>query len=184
MLEWFLETDRELLLFLNGLGSPYLDQFMIWMSDKYIWFPLYLYLIYRMVAHHGRKFYEPLLALLLVIVITDQTTSSFMKPFFERLRPCKDPALDGLIQMINKCRGNFGFASGHAANSFGLAAFFYLKEKSTLGLVLVIWAAVVAYSRIYLGVHYPGDVLVGTALGWLAAFLVLKIYYLLTATKD
>lgn len=181
MLEWVLQLDKELLLLLNGLGAPYLDTFMIWMSDKYLWFPMYLYLLFRLYQRYQKTFYFPLFALILVIVCTDQTTSTFMKPFFERLRPCKDETLSELLVVAGKCTGKFGFASGHAANSFGLAAFFYFLERSWVGKGLLAWAAIVSYSRIYLGVHYPGDVLVGAAIG---VFYALMAYTFLTRFQD
>ncbi|VXD10455.1 phosphatase PAP2 family protein [Marinoscillum sp. 108] len=172
MLEWVLELDEKIFLTLNGLGSPYLDTFMIWMSDKYLWIPLYLYLIFRLYQQEGKKLLWPLITLIVVIICTDQTTAGFMKPYFERLRPCKDPALEDLIVIIGECRGKFGFASGHAANSFGLAAFFYFKERSLFSKGLLLWAAIVSYSRVYLGVHYPADILVGMLVGVFWAYVL------------
>ncbi|WP_421889527.1 phosphatase PAP2 family protein [Marinoscillum sp.] len=165
MLDWLLALDEKIFLIFNGLGSPHLDTFMIWMSDKYLWIPLYLYLIFRLYQQEGKQLTWPLITLIIVIICTDQTTAGFMKPYFERLRPCKDPALENLMIVIGECRGKFGFASGHAANSFGLAAFFYFHERSRFSKVLLLWAAVVSYSRVYLGVHYPADILVGTLVG-------------------
>ncbi|RED95617.1 phosphatase PAP2 family protein [Marinoscillum furvescens] len=164
MLETLLQWDTDLFLALNGLGTPHLDQTMSFLSNKYVWIPMYLYLIFRLYQRHNRSFYLPLLALILVIVCTDQITASILKPYFERLRPCKDPLLEGLVYTVGKCRG-FSFASGHAANTFGLAAFFYFLEKSPLAIALLVWAALVSYSRIYLGVHYPTDVTVGALIG-------------------
>lgn len=172
MLDWLLELDKDLFLLINSFGYPYLDGFMIWMSDKYIWFPLYAYLIFRLYQQDGFTFYQPLLALILVIVITDQLTSGFMKPFFERYRPCHHPEVKSLVTDISHCGGLYGFASSHAANTFGLATFFYLKEKSALSIVLLVWASIVSYSRIYLGSHFPGDVITGAEIGYLAAYVM------------
>lgn len=174
MLKWLEELDKELLLALNGLGYPYLNEFMLWMSDKYIWFPLYAYLIFRLYQKNGWDFYQPLIALILVIVITDQFTSGFMKPFFERYRPCHDPDIKNQIIYLSHCGRLYGFASSHAANTFGLASFFFIRERSKLGFWLLIWAAIVSYSRIYLGTHFPGDVIVGAFIGFLAAYLLHK----------
>ncbi|MEQ8470798.1 MAG: phosphatase PAP2 family protein [Marinoscillum sp.] len=181
MLEWLQEIDRNLFLTLNGFGSPHLDGLMIFMSNKYVWIPLYLLLVFRLYQEHGKKFYQPIIALLLVVLCTDQMTSTVMKPYFERLRPCNDPGLSELMNIINGCGGKFGFASGHAANSFGVAAFFFLKEKSKSMVALLIWAALVSYSRIYLGVHYPGDVFVGALIGFGFGYLWLKLYQRLKA---
>ncbi|MFY0608382.1 MAG: phosphatase PAP2 family protein [Cyclobacteriaceae bacterium] len=177
MLEWILDIDRELFLALNGLGSPYLDDIMIAISNKYVWIPLYLYLIFRLYQRFGVKFYWAVAVVLLVIVCTDQITANVFKPFFGRLRPCKDPSLEGFMTIIGHCRGFYGFASGHAANSMGLACIIYLIEKSTFGRAMIVWSLVVAYSRIYLGVHYPTDIIVGLMLGAILAYLIYFLVY-------
>ncbi len=166
------QLDTEIFIFLNGLGSPYLDVIMRAFSNKFLWIPLYLYLIYRIYDQKKSKFLIWLGIVILVVSCTDQITSNLMKPFFERLRPCKDPLLSDVIAILDKCRGNFGFASGHAANSMGLAIIYFLIERSIFSKGLIIWALVVGYSRIYLGMHYPGDVLVGWSVGILAALLI------------
>ncbi|XOV90917.1 MAG: phosphatase PAP2 family protein [Bacteroidota bacterium] len=177
MLEWLIEIDKSIFLFLNGLGHPFLDMPMIWLSDKYIWFPFYGYLIYRLFQRYHYSFYQPLITLILIIVITDQTTSGFMKPFFERLRPCHEDELTQLIVLIKGCGGSYGFASSHAANAFGLASFFYFTERSTFSIVMLIWAFLVSYSRIYMGVHYPFDILVGALIGIIAAYSCKTLLY-------
>lgn len=175
MLEWIKNIDSEIFLALNGLGSPFLDLPMIWLSDKYIWIPMYAFLVYQLVRKTGWKFYVPLIGIILVITLCDQITSSFMKPFFERPRPCHEPNLVGLVNIIKGCGGPYGFASGHAANSFGLAFFFHFIFRNKYTSALLIWAALVSYSRVYLGVHYPGDIIVGGSIGWLAAFSVFQL---------
>ncbi len=177
MLEWFLNIDKELFITLNGLGSPYLDTVMTGVSDRYVWIPLYLYLIFRLYHRFGSKFYWSLGLVLLVILCTDQMTANLFKPFFERLRPCKDSSLDGLITTIGQCRGLYGFASGHAANSMGLAFIYFLMERSTFSKILIAWAVVVAYSRVYLGVHYPGDIIAGIILGITISTIVYKLLF-------
>ena len=122
-------------------------------------------------------------SILLVILLSDQFTSSFMKPFFERLRPCHDPEIQHLVHVAKSCGGLYGFASGHAANSFGIAMFVWLIFKSQWkwGWMLFIWALTVAYSRIAIGVHYPGDIviggLVGVFFGWVVYYLLNELYF-------
>ncbi|MEQ9299163.1 MAG: phosphatase PAP2 family protein, partial [Cyclobacteriaceae bacterium] len=122
---------------------------------------------------------------LLAVAATDQLTSSLMKPGFERLRPCHDPSLSETIRIVDGCGGKYGFASGHAANTFMLAIFFVtLFRGNKLFLWMILWAAVVAYSRIYLGVHFPGDVLVGAMLGSLIGLSFAKAARLVAARGD
>lgn len=109
----------------------------------------------------------PLLALVFVILLCDQISSSFFKAFFERLRPSHEPSLEGIVRLVNgKKGGRFGFVSSHAANSFGLAMFTALLfRKWYFSLVIFLWALVNSYSRIYMGLHYPGDIIGGLLLG-------------------
>lgn len=180
MMEWLKNLDSKLFVTLNGTGSPLLDQPMIWLSDKYIWIPLYAFLIYCLIRKEGWKFYIPVVGVVIVITLCDQITSSLMKPFFERLRPCHEPALAEVINIIKGCGGPYGFASSHAANTIGLATFFHLIFKNYYTKLLIGWAVLVSYSRVYLGVHYPGDVIVGGAIGSLLAF---SIYHLIQRTR-
>lgn len=175
MLDWLLDIDKQVFIFFNGLGSPILDQIMIGLSNKYLWTPLYLFLIFVIVKEKGRDFYIPLLAVLITLLITDQITANLMKPYFARLRPCHDPTLEGIVNIISDCKGKFGFASGHAANSLGLATFFLFWLNRPWTKWLLFWAILVAYSRVYLGVHYPSDILVGGAIGIIAGYGITQL---------
>jgi undecaprenyl-diphosphatase len=118
-----------------------------------------------------------IMGILLVILASDQFTSSFMKPFFERLRPCHDLEIGQLVHVVKKCGGQFGFASGHSANSFGIAMFAWLTFRSYWKgtWLMFLWAAFVAFSRIMVGVHYPGDIIVGSLIGLFFGWLIFKL---------
>lgn len=166
MIETLLSWDTQLFLFLNGLHSPFWDPIMVFASGKLTWLPLYALLIYLIARRHGWKTLWWLLAIAMVIVAADQISAGIFKNAFQRLRPCHTPDLQGLLHLVGKCGGKFGFVSSHAANTFGVAAFLSLLFRNrwaTYGLLF--WAAFVSYSRIYLGVHFPGDVICGAILG-------------------
>jgi len=165
MIETLIKWDTQLFLFLNGLHSPFWDPIMIFASGKYT-FPIYLLLIFFVARKYGWKTIWWLLAIALVIVAADQISVNLFKNVFQRLRPCHTPELQGLVHLVKGCGGQYGFVSSHAANTFGVAVFLSLlfhNRWATFGLLF--WAAFVSYSRIYLGVHFPGDVICGAILG-------------------
>ena len=178
-IQQLIRFDQELLLRLNGSDSLFWDGFMWMATNTTTWIPIAIALLY--VIFKNNKLKESLLIILslaLVIVIADQITSGFCKPFFARFRPTQDPELMYLIDTVNEYRGGrYGFISSHAANTFAVAIFLSLVIRSrSLGLILFIWAILNAYSRIYLGVHYPGDILFGTLVGILSGVMVYFLF--------
>lgn len=180
MMEFLLELDKDLFVELNSYHAAWLDNVMVVVSHKLTWIPLYVLIIYFIFRTYGFKGGSvAVFCIVLTIVLADQITSTLMKPFFARLRPSHDPELQDLIHIVNGYRGQkFGFASSHAANTFGLALFTFMLFKNRNGYIawIFLWAMVVAYSRIYLGVHFPGDILVGGIVGMICAAGCFALY--------
>jgi undecaprenyl-diphosphatase len=174
MLERF---DQQLFLFLNSLNSPFWDQIMHAISGKLIWAPLYLAILITIGIKYRRKFFIILLFIILGVILADQF-SVIIKNIVQRLRPCYEPSLQGLVHTVRgECGGQFSFVSSHAANSFNVALLSLLFIRNRwFSAGIIIWALVVGYSRIYLGVHYPGDVICGSVLGALTGWSVYMLY--------
>lgn len=176
-MEQLLKLDEQLFLWLNGIHSTWMDPIMAIVTKTQLWVPLYLLLIYLIVKQYKKNSWIYLVALTCVILITDQVTASIMKPYFERLRPSHEPSLASVIHLVDNQRGGqFGFASSHAANTFGVAMFVWLSLKKSNKFIWTIfgWSIVMSYSRVYLGLHYPGDILVGAILGLMTGWGVAK----------
>lgn len=178
MLEYLLHLDREVFIFLNSFGSEAWDGFWLWITKQINWIPIFLIILYLVLKNYGWRHALLILGMIaLLILITDQTTNHLFKYRFERLRPGSDPSLDGLIRAVHTSK-TFSFISGHASNSMAACFFLYtvLKARVKYIQLMFLWPLVFAYSRIYLGLHYPGDILVGYIWGILMALIVLQLY--------
>jgi undecaprenyl-diphosphatase len=173
-------SDQHLLLFLNSFNSPFWDKVMSVISSIVIWIPLYLAIVIALVIRYKRKFLVLIFMIIIAITLSDQGSDLF-KDGFRRLRPCQEPALKGLVHLVKgRCGGSFGFVSSHASNSFTVAILsILLIRRRWFTYCMIFWALVIGYSRIYLGVHYPGDVICGSLLGVLIGCGVYKFYDLI-----
>lgn len=179
MIKFLDQLDKQWLLALNNDYSNFWDGIMSGYSERLPWIPLYIALIYLIVRVWKKESWWLILALILSVVIADQIASGVLKELVARLRPSRDPALEGQVVLVNGYRGGlYGFVSSHAANSFAVALLSSLFFRNrTYTFFIFLWAVITSYSRIYLGVHYPGDVLGGAIVGVFAAlvmFLLLK----------
>ncbi len=178
MIEYLQALDTKWFLFLNSLHSPFWDSVMWYISATATWIPLYLIIVAFVIKKLRWNAWLTLIFFALLVLLADQSSVHLFKNVFERLRPCHNPAISELVHTVNdKCGGKYGFVSSHAANTFALAVFlvFFFKNKS-VSIAIVLWAAIVSYSRIYLGVHYLFDVLAGALLGSIIGFLTIKLY--------
>ncbi|MCD6180285.1 MAG: phosphatase PAP2 family protein [Bacteroidales bacterium] len=178
MLDFLTELDKQVFLVLNSFHNGFFDFLMWWFSNKLIWIPFYIFLLYLLIKKYGWESIVVLLSLALLIVLSDQI-SGFIKDAVARYRPSHNPDIQEQVHVLNNyLGGNYGFVSSHAANSFALAYFLvkFLKANTVFTFLLFSWAIVVSYSRIYLGVHYPGDIIGGAILGVVLAWFIANIY--------
>ena len=179
--------DSDLFLYLNGLHVDWMDKVMVLITNMWVWFPLYLLLIYWTVKQYGRRCWWVFFVVGLVVLCTDQLASHVCKPLFQRLRPCYNTDFQYLIYLPKGLAGGrYGFVSSHAANTFGVATFLtpvLKKYRPWMAIVLFLWAFISSYSRIYIGFHYPGDILCGALLGTLIGLVFWKLFHLVVVRK-
>jgi len=169
LLEILKKADTDAFLFLNGWHSPFTDRAMYLISHTWVWLPLYLFLLWLVIRNYRKQSLVIIPAAALLITLGDRVSVLAFKEVFERLRPCHEPSLSGLVHTVyGHCGGDFSFVSSHATNTFAAATFLALligRRYRYFTPLIFLWATVVSYSRIYLGVHYPGDVVGGALLG-------------------
>ncbi|MBN1597737.1 MAG: phosphatase PAP2 family protein [Bacteroidales bacterium] len=178
MLDKLIQFDINLFLSLNQFHSPFWDKVMLFISGKIEWLPLYLAVLGYLIYKYRWKSIAIIIAVILAVTLADQMAVKAFKEVFQRLRPSHNPDIQQLVHIVNGYRGGtYGFISNHAANSFAFAVFICLLFKNryvTIGFLL--WASIVSYSRIYLGVHYPADIAGGALFGAGIAISIYKLY--------
>ena len=191
MVEKILVYERDLFFMLNGSDSPVLDRFMWLYSGKAVWLPLAFFIL--VVLLYKKKWRESiliLLAIVLVITLCDQFASHVCKPIFTRFRPTHHPDFMDQVKTVFDYRGGrYGFISSHAANAFGFATFMSLLFRYRLFTwTIFLWAALTAYTRVYLGVHFISDIvpgaIAGVFFGWLVYWLYVKVRPVVTGTNS
>ena len=177
MVKKLLELDRDLFIFLNRLGSDSFDGFWLLITKQISWIPIFILIAWILFKHLGwRHALLIFISVTLLLTLTDQTTN-IVKAHFHRLRPGNNPELAHIIRIVQS-RNSFSFFSGHAANSMSVAVFVYLVLRRYLKYMgfIFIWPVIFAYSRIYLGLHYPLDILCGYIWGSLMGLLIFELY--------
>jgi undecaprenyl-diphosphatase len=177
MLEKILALDTQLFIYLNSLGSETYDGLWLIITKQFYWTPFFLLLFYLIYKKLGVK--QTLFLLLFVALLltaTDQIANLF-KYTFHRLRPCNNPEINTFIRVV-QVRSSFSFFSGHAANTMAVATFLHLIFKNQFKCfgLLFLWPLIFAYSRIYLGLHYPLDIISGYLCGLITGYLMYKVY--------
>ena len=159
----------------NNQSNSFFDSIMPYLRSSFFWAPLYIFLLVFITINYKSRGWWWALLFLCTVSLTDMTSSKLIKEAFERIRPCRDPEFFQYVRLLlNQCSGGFSFTSSHAANHFGMAVFMFITLRPHVGKLMWLaffWAAIIGYAQVYVGVHYPFDIIaggaVGIAFGWM-----------------
>jgi undecaprenyl-diphosphatase len=177
MLDNIISLDKQALIFLNSLGSQPFDPFWLIITKQGSWTPFFILVFYLLYKKLGKtNFLYAIGTIALLILVCDQSANLF-KHTFQRLRPCNDPQINSIIRIVKES-SSFSFYSGHATNSLATTLFVYLnlKKHYKYAALLFLFPLIFAYSRIYLGLHFPGDILTGYLFGAIYGFIAYQLY--------
>ena len=179
-LQWLDHLDKSLFVLIqHDSDHSLLDKIMPVLRDPLIWIPFYAFMLYYAFRQGSRKAWPFIALTLLTFALTDSITAQLLKPLFGRLRPCHDPDMQTVLRGLVDCGGLYSMPSNHAANHFGLAAFWYFSIRDMNGRKwhwLWFWAAAVCYAQIYVGKHYPFDILAGAVFGFLTGLGMFRLF--------
>jgi undecaprenyl-diphosphatase len=174
-MQTIIKLDKYLFHLINGqFTNSFLDWILPWLRNPMVWIPLYLFILLFLLINFKKQGAWIIVFMIITVSLTDSISSHLLKPFFNRLRPCSDPEMDGMVRLLlNYAPRNGSFTSSHAANHFGIAFFLFYSLKKYFANKLwpfFLWAFFISYAQIYVGVHYPMDILGGAILGCLIAY--------------
>lgn len=182
-----IDWDHNIFIYLNNLGDPKWDYFWMTITNKKTWIPLYLVIVFIFYKKFGpKKTVVIVLCALLMILCTDQISKFYKDTLIQRLRPCHDEYVSQFVRLVkDHCGGKYGFFSGHATNHMAIAVYVGLifKDRKWVLPTIILWALMIAYSRIYIGVHYPLDIITGISMGVLFALLFYQIQRIIIDRK-
>ena len=181
LMEGIIKWDQRLFFHINGQWTnTFLDKLLLWFRTSDNWIPLYVFFLIYLIKKLKLKTWKWVLLAIVNVTLTDQVSSNFFKPFVHRLRPCQDPqVLDKVKLVVDHCLTSFSFTSSHAANHFGIATFIFFTLQPLLNnyrYLFFVWAGIISYAQVYVGVHYPIDVFAGAFIGIIIGWALSLLY--------